>query len=281
MAPETKNHLQISQGYRGARRLLSALCALGLGWSTAQYEVKSLSLGTAGIVDLSNASISLVLACGIVYMLARCMIEYAMQPDEVRQWHLAQIDFKTSLFLVYTSLLILAAGGLYRSVDTVIYVAIGALILLVVSVLLSLLGFMVLMPLVIKIKARKNPERFSVAFSIMEAEGWSYLISLVLVSLLLIALGVISLKYEPLSSLWTIPPSPLAVAIFVCTAIVVIFSLVYHHRWERELFARPAPYTETKMPDGTIGVTFHHTSDGEQDQSQSAKNDSTNDESGK
>ena len=100
--------------------------------------------------------------------------------------------------------------------------------------------------------------------------AWSELMVLILVVALLVALGVASLEYEPLRSLWTAPPSPIAVAIFVAAAIAVVISLKFQEFWEGKLFARPAPYTTTKMPDGTIGVTFHH------DQPQSAKNGQSN-----
>lgn len=270
MASESKYPLQISEGYRGARRYTSVLCALGLAWSAAQFDVKSLNLGSAGVVDLSNASISLVLACGIAYMMARCMIEYAMQPDEVRQWHLAQTDFRLSLFLVQTTLLMLAAGGLNRSVDTVVYVAFGTLILMGGSFLLIFLGTMALMPLRMFFRARQG--RISAASSAFEAMAWSEVIVLILVVALLVALGVASLEYELLRSLWTAPPSPIAVAIFVAAAIAVVINLKFQEFWEGKLFARPAPYTMTTLPDGSTGISFHRGKNVQQDESQSSKN---------
>lgn len=270
MALESKSPLQISEGYRGTRRHTSVFCALGLGWSAAQFDVKSLSLGPAGTLDLSNASFSLMLACGIAYMMVRCTIEFVMQPEEVRRWHLAQIDFKLSVFLVRSTLLMLAAGGLNRSVDTVVYVAVGTLSLLGASVLLIFLGTMALMSLRMFIRARQG--RISAASSAIEATAWSELIVVVLLVALLVALGVASLQYEPLRSIWTVPPSPIAVAIFVSAAIAVVISLEVQSFWEGKLFARPALYTTTTLPDDRIGVTFHQGRNVQQMQSQSSKN---------
>jgi len=255
VALKSKKPLEITDGYRGARRLTSLLCAVGLGWSTAQFEVKSLSLGPAGTIDLSNASFSLTLACGIIYMMVRCTIEFAMQPIEVRRWHLAQSDFRLSVFLVQATLLMLAAGGLNRSVDTILYVAIGTLVLMVAAILLLFLGMRVLMPLRMHIRERQG--RVSVAYSVIEAEGWAWLIAMGIIIALLVALGVASLQYEPLRSVWITPPSPIAVAIFIATAIAIIISVAYQWLWERKLFAHPAPYTTKKLPDGRIGVTLH------------------------
>ncbi len=254
MASESQNLLQVSDGYRGARRLTSLVCALGLGWSAAQFEVKYLSLGPAGL-DLSNASFSLMLAGGIAYMTARCVIEFAMQPDSVRRWYLAQIDFKISLFLVRATFLMLAAGGLHRSVETIMYVAGGTLILMGGSFILIFIGTIALMPLRMFLRRRRG--RVSAASSAIEALAWSEAIVVALVITLLVALGVASLRYEPLLSLWTVPPSPIAVGIFVATVIAIIISVQIQSSWEGKLFLRSAPCTTTALPNGTIGVTFH------------------------
>ena len=113
--------IQLAEGYRVARKNTSIFCALGLGWSAAQFDLKSISLGPAGNLDLSGASVAIILAGGIAYTMARCTIEFAMQTKEVRRWHLAQADFKLSVFVVRATVLILAASGLSRSVETVLY----------------------------------------------------------------------------------------------------------------------------------------------------------------
>ena len=199
-----------------------------------------------------------------------------MQPEEVRRWHLAQTDFRLSLLLVQATLLMLAASGLNRSVDTIIYVAIGTLILMGGSFLLITLGMMALTPLRMFFRDRQG-RSISVASSVIEASAWSELITLVLVVALLVALGVASLQYEPLRSLWATPPSPTAVAIFVGAAIAVIINLVVQQSWERKLFARPPLYTTTTLPDGSIGISFHKGRNAQRDQTQSSKNGPSND----
>ena len=257
MTPGTAPTLSIGPEYRDARRFTSLLCAIGLGWSGAQFELKSLTLGSAGVVDLTSASIPLISTCGIVYMTAKSIIGYAMQSKEVRRWHLAQIDFKIFLFLVRTTLLMLAAGGLHRSVETFAFVAASALAIAFGSILANGLGMLLLIPLIMAIRRHiGRPYRgASPVPYVIEASAWSELIVVVLIVVLLVALGVSSLEYEPLVALWTEPPGPVAVAVFVVTAIGVVVSYWLQSVGERKLFARPGPKL-TKMPDGTTLVSF-------------------------
>ena len=257
MTSESKSSMSIGLEYRDSRRLTSLFCAIGLGWSTAQFELKSLNFGPAGVVDASNASIPLILTCGIVYMTTKSIVGYAMQPEEVRRWHLAQIDFRIFLFLVRTTLLMLAAGGLHRSVDTFIFVAVGALTIVFGSFLAVLLGTMLLVPLILAIrKAIGRPYRGASPIPyISEASAWSELIVIVLLVALLVTLGFASLEYDPLLRLWTERPDPIAVTVFVVTAIAVVVSYWLQRLGERKLFAQPIPKL-TKLPDGKIGVSF-------------------------
>jgi hypothetical protein len=246
--------MEITDAYRRARRNTSVLCGIGLAWSAAQFELKELNFGSAGSVDISHASVPLMLACGIVYTLIRCIIEYAMQSDDVRRWRLAQIDFKITVFLVRATLLILAASGLYRSVKTIVYIVVAALLLLVITVFLIFVGMLVLTPLMIRIRSHQG--RCSVAARVFEALSWSELIIVVLLAAALAVSGVASLRYEPLRSMWTVAPSPFAVAIFVVTAIVMVISIYVQRIWYKKLFAFQDTCIMTKRPDGTIGVSF-------------------------
>lgn len=250
--------LQISDGYRRARRNTSVLCAIALAWATAQIDLKILSVGVAGSVDVSSASIPLILACAIVFAITRCTIEFAMQPESVRRWSLAQADFKLTVFLVRAAALILGAGGLYRSVETVLAVALVVLTVLVGSLVLIAAGTLALTPLRIAIRARqgRHSPGQSPVWAVMEAEAWAALVTVVLVSVLFVALGVASLQYEPLLSLWTTPPSRTAVVVFVLTGIAVVISVYVESIWSRVLFLEETPFTTTRLPDGTIGVSF-------------------------
>jgi hypothetical protein len=251
--------IQLAEGYRVARKNTSIFCALGLGWSAAQFDLKSISLGPAGNLDLSGASVAFILACGIAYTMTRCTIEFAMQTKEVRRWHLAQTDFKLSVFVVRATVLILAASGLSRSVETVLYVAIAALVLLTGSVLLELLFTFTLLPLFIYMTNRrvgKERASTSIASRVMEASSWAQLISVTFVVVLLIGLGIASIQYEPLRSRWIPAPDPLAISILVITFIVVVATLYFQRVWYRKLFANPITVLTRRLPNGTIGVTI-------------------------
>ncbi len=263
--------MEITNAYRQARRNTSVLCCIGLAWSTAQFEFKSLSFGPIDSVDLSSASIPLVLACGILYVLTRCIIEFAMQPIDVRRWKLAQTDFKITLYLVRIALLFLAAGGLYRSIKTVVYLAIATLLLLAVSAFMFFVGFIILTPLRMAIRIRQG--RTSAASAVEEAEGWSILITVILLFTVIVTLGVASIQYEPIRSLWIVVPSPLAIVIFIITAIIIVYSIGFENTLCEKLFAferLPSPYDTalTQMPDGVIGVSFRGGGDEESSDSE-------------
>lgn len=257
-AETTHPPLQLSDAYRRARRCTTILCAIALSWGAAQFEFKTLNFSAAGSVDLSSASVPLILACAIAYAMTRCTIEFAMQPECVRRWHLAQADFILTVFLVRTAALILGAGGLYRSVETVLAVTLVVLILLVASALLIGAGTLALTPLILAIRARRagHSPGGSPLGAIMEAEGWAALVTVMLLSVLFVVLGVGFLLYEPLRSLWTAPPTATAVTVFVLTAIAVVVSVYLQPRWFQELFVNEAPFTTKRLPDGTIGVSF-------------------------
>ena len=251
--------MEITDGFRKARRVTAALCAICLGWSAAQFELSSLSLGAAGVVDLSNASIPLIVSFGVVYSMVRCTLEFAMQPIEVRRWKLAQADYWITMILFEVSLSAIAAGSLYRSVETIAYVLIAAVVLLIGSALLFLIGLFVFMPIMVFIRGRQG--RYSAVARVQEAEGWSALMVVFSQVALFVVLGISSLRYEPIVGLWpNKPPSAAAVTVFIVLASVVVVSLYTCLFWHSRLFARKLPYTTEEMPDGTIGISFNEKS---------------------
>ena len=234
---------------------------MGLGWSAAQFELTSVSLGSVGVIDITNGSIPLILACAIVYMTIKSIIGFGMQPKEVRRWSLAQLDCKLCWFLVRATLLMLAAGGLHRSVDTFILVLVGTLAILFSSYLLIFVGTMAMTPV---FQAKRDPSReASPVPSIGTAWAWSEFIVTVLVIALLVAFGFALLNCEPFLPVWTEPPDPIAVVVFVGTAVAVVVSLKLQKLGERKLFGRSVPIL-TKEPDGTIGVSFPSEDDPDQ-----------------
>lgn len=179
-----------------------------------------------------------------------------MQSVEVRRWRFAQADFKISIFLVRVTIVILTASGLNRSVETVLYVVLGALVVFIVSGATLFLVMMGLMPLLIYIRTRQG--RWSVAARASESLFWAELIVVCVLLIILVALGVASLYYEPLQSLWTSPPSPLTLGFFVFTCIAVVASLYLQRIWYGKLFAIPPDFTEQRLSDGSIQRTYHN-----------------------
>lgn len=150
----------------------------------------------------------------------------------------------------------LAASGLDRSVETVFYVALAVLVVLIGSgVFLSILMF-ALMRFLIHIRVRARHGRTSIAFRAIESYAWAKLIVDASIVILLIGLGVASLQYEPLRSLWTTPPSPISLGIFVLTSVAVVVSMHFQYAWYRKLFAIPPEFIEHRLPDGGIQRTY-------------------------
>lgn len=247
---------QLSVGYRTARRMNSFFCAIALAWSTAQFDFKTLSTGWVGNIDLSRASIPLILASIIAYSTIRYVLEFKMQSVEVRRWGYAQTDFKISIYLVRFTILILAASGLSRSVNTIIYVMLMAVAVFVLFFIFLFVGTMVLSFFFITLR---NLRRYhsAAAAGAGEALAWAQLVSICVLAVGFIVLGIASLRYEPLLSFWTTPPSPVAVGIFVFACIGVMFSLLIQGRWYKDLFVIPPNFTEEILPNGRKSTTFH------------------------
>src|SRR5688500_15256496 len=113
----------ISDDYRSSRRVLTAICALSIAWTAAQFEFETVALGFTGELDFANASFRLIFFAAIGYSLDRCWIEFAMQSVEVRRWQFAQSDFMLSANLIRLSVLFLTASGLNRSPEMVGFLA--------------------------------------------------------------------------------------------------------------------------------------------------------------
>lgn len=259
MDTEIKNppfQFQLSEGYRAARRMHSFFCAIALAWSAAQFDLKTISTGYIGNIDLSRASIPLILACVIVYSTVRLVLEFKMQSVEVRRWGYAQTDFKISSYLVRFTILILAASGLSRSVDTVIYLMLAAVSVFLFFFIFLFVGTMVLSFFFITLRNRHGYH--SPAAGAGTALNWAQLVTVCVLSIIFVALGIASLHYEPLLSLWTRPPSTIAIGVFVFACIIIMLSLLIQYRWYVDLFVIPPNFTETILPNGHKGITFHN-----------------------
>jgi len=247
---ENNLSLQLSSSYRAARRTNSILCALTIAWSAAQLDLKTFSLGFVGSVDLSQASIPLILFCVIAYSATRFILEFLMQCVEVRRWSFAQVDLKLSVYLVRITILVLAASGLSRSVETVFYVIFGTLSIIIVSSIAIFIIMMGLMPLLIYLRSHQG--RYSVASRAFESMAWAELIVVSFLSILFIVLGFATYHYAPMQSLWKTSPNPFAMGFFVFTCIILIVSFYLQRLWYRKLFADPPDFTEETQADGSV-----------------------------
>ena len=239
---------QLSEGYRAARRMNSFFCAIALAWSAAQFDLKTLSVGYIGNVDLSRASIPLIFACVIAYSTVRFILEFKMQSVEVRRWGYAQTDIKISIYLVQFTILILAASGLSRSVNTVIYVMLAAVGVSLLFFIFVFVGTMIFSFFFITLRNLRGYH--SAAAGAGESLAWAQLVSICILPVSFVALGIASLRYEPLLLLWPMPPSPIAVGFFVFACIVVMLSLLMQSRWYQDLFVIIPHYTERISLDG-------------------------------
>ena len=245
--------MKTTDGYRRERRTMVTLCALGMGWSTAQLELNSLSLGALGIIDFSSASVPIALTFGIVYVMVRYTLEFAMQSLEIRRWRLAQTDYLITLRLVQFTLLLLAGGSLYRSIETFAYVGLAAIAVLVAS-LIGGLGTMLLITMPVTVFVRRRQGRLGVVAWVAEAEGWAILIVVIVQIALIGALAVASVRYPPIVTFWPTPPSVAASAVFGVLASVVVLSAYAELFWRSKLFAS---YTGEQETDGTTEMRFH------------------------
>lgn len=258
MTEHIENHRNLSDAYRRSRNKVSLFCGIGLAWSAAQFELKKISLGEVGELDLSGASIPLLIAFCILYSFIRCIIEFAMQQKEARRWRLAGFDFKLTWNLVRGSLLMLAASGLNRSITTVAYIVISVIVFLLLSFLFQIVCVFVLTPFLMFIRNRHG--RYSVIGRVLEAEAWGSVVLLILTVAALITIAFAGLYYPPLYNLWPTPPNPIPIWVVTITAIVVLISFMFEGKYMDELFALVKidknGVITTYNEDGEKGIVF-------------------------
>lgn len=244
--------LELGAGYRGARRNVSVLCAIGIAWAAAQFDLKVLTVGPAQ-VDLTAASIPTILVCAILYAMTRASIEYAMQALEVRRWGFAILDLKVTMWLVRLTVLFLGWSAVSRSLLAVLIVLAGAILLGVLSFAAMIaLGFLIsgiasIFPGLIPGFPPK-----SVASIVISSFLWAELLAFVVPLLALIWLGWAALNYPPVQALRPAAASAFAVWFAVGASIAVVLSVLFNLVWLRAVTAELPPYTEAITPDGTL-----------------------------
>lgn len=248
--------LEISEGYRRSRRNTAIFCGISLAWAAAQFELKSLKIGAAGVVDISGASIPILLAFIIVYMLLRMTTEYMMQSKEVRRWELAQFDYKITLNLIRISFLALAVTVFSRSIESVVTAIILAVLLILGYLILVWLLMYIMMPLRMWVRLRQG--KISAASSAIEATDLSMLVAAILFLGTFLYLGKTSFEFIPFISNSDTPLDTNSIIIFVTVSCLVILSWFFENPVLLKIFAFEPEYLvkETPLENGRIGVSF-------------------------
>lgn len=226
---------EISSAYRNSRRNTSVLCGIGIAWSAAQFEIKTMSLGTLGGVDLERASIPILIAVLCIYTMTRCTLEYMMQSKPVRRWPLAQIDYRITLYLVRFALVVLTAGAIARTGEMVMYIG-GAFLSAVLGFfILSLALIFITMPA--RLFIRHLSGRTSVASATTEATFYSFLFSGIAYVLLIVLVGfnVIS-PFDYLGDNYKAFTGT-QLSIFSGVILVILFSFFFDQRFLNMVFA--------------------------------------------
>lgn len=237
MKKNKADDINLSDAYRSARNKISLFCGIALAWATAQFEITKVSLGGLGDLDLSGASIPLLLSLCILYSFTRCTSEYAMQNKEIRRWHLAHFDYKLTLNIVRGSLLMLAASVLSRSLYTAGFIIIIAVILIVIGVLFVGIGTIALTPLSMFIRKKQGKQSKSVIPNIAEAEGISTFVLSSLVTAFFVYIASSPPEISLLRNLFTTTPNSTPIWILSVAGIMVFISFIIERKYTNKLFA--------------------------------------------
>lgn len=226
---------EMSSAYRNSRRNTSILCGIGIAWAAAQFEIKTMSLGTLGGVNIERASIPILIAILCVYTMTRCTIEFMMQPKPVRRWPLARLDYRITLCLVRFTLVVLTAGAIARISEMVAYIA-GAFLLAAIGFFLfSFVLMLIVMP--VRVYIGKLFGRSSVASAAIEATFYSFMLSglalIVLIALvgldIINPFGYLGENYKDFNG------APLVIFSSVC--LVMLLSFFFDQRFLNMVFA--------------------------------------------
>jgi hypothetical protein len=111
---------ELSASYRKSRNILTLFCGLGLAYSAAQFEVKSLELGFLGNVIIENSAVPIIIGGICLYGILRTTLDFMMQSKLVRRWRLAQTDYKITTYLFRVTFFSLIISTLFRDWKTII-----------------------------------------------------------------------------------------------------------------------------------------------------------------
>lgn len=254
--PDPAQDRALTDAYRRSRQTLVATCALCIGWSTAQFGLVSRDVSLGGVnIDISTASIPVLLGGAFIYFSIRWIIEFGMMPRNVRRWRLAQLDFRLILLLSRVAILALAAGAIERSSSNLFTVGAVFLVLCVSVFVLTPLLMFVTMP--VRVLARWRAKRESAANSAIEAFFWAGLFAIVITVAGAVLAALLSYRYEKIRLIiWRDVPHPLSLAFATILVIAVFLSHWLLRPTMTALFAKRPNYRTKRTFDGLLIVTF-------------------------
>ncbi|MBA2484001.1 MAG: hypothetical protein H0V39_06200 [Nitrosomonas sp.] len=226
------NTNEITSAYRNSRRNTSFLCGIGIAWSAAQFEIKNLSLGPLGEVNLESTSFAIVISILCVYSFTRCTIEYMMQSEFVRRWPLAQLDYCITMNLLRFTLIALAASAINRTGEMIFSIAVSTVALFLGFFVLVFILTLIIMPY--RMFIRKLTGRISVASAAIESSGWSLLIVTLLYIVMIVLTGLSIV--QPFKYLG-IDHSEIGNTIFSFVCGFILFSFLLDRRFLNLVFA--------------------------------------------
>lgn len=214
---------KLNDGYASARKTTAIFCGISIAWSALQFEINTIQTEAFGEIDLSGASIPLLLVAIIAYNAFRTVLEFMMQSVEIRRWRYAQLDFKSLFWLTQASLTLLAASAIHRSFETLAYVVAAWVAIPVAVVVLTILSYIFTFPIVLLVG--RLQKRSSVASMAIEGLAWATILVVGIIAVAVIGGSLAVANYEPIRSLWPTPPSPLNIGLFATTAMTVTFMM--------------------------------------------------------
>ncbi len=243
--------LELSRGYREARKFAIFFGFLSLGWAAALFEFENFNLEILG-ASIAARSISTILGIALTYFFFRSLQEYVMQTERVRQWKSARFDFKISFHLFRMSALALSATTFYRSVESVLYVIAAVFALYSLYLIMTVLGMLCLTPLIMRI--RKHTHGYSPVPMIKEAEGWAHYLSIGFGVGALILASLLLSCYWTTHGLWVPPASAWEIFAFIGALSLVFISYTYNDQIYLKIFLWP--YKVNKNKDGSETIFY-------------------------
>ena len=244
----------LSEGYRRARRNSSIVCGISMAWAASQFELKVLTISNIGNIDISGATIPLVCAFAIIYTFIRSSLEFVMQIKDVRRWLYAQYDYRLILEFSRIALLLLAATGLARSLNTSIILIACIPVFFLLFIIIATV-YMIPVSFVVFGLGRLRGRTGAAAMSLGASIWAMFFAGITLIAFIIFGVGN-AVKTEALKNTLNLSANFTSITLFTITAILVTISYFYSGAFTRHIFAHIPRMIEIKekKEDGTMAT---------------------------